>query len=218
MNPEFWHQRWKTREISFHQQEINHHLKKHWHRLNLKPQSKVFVPLCGKSLDLLWLLGEGHSVVGVELSSIAVEAFFNENDLNPTVTETDHFHLWQCEELTIYCGDLFNLPPEALADVDALFDRASLVALPPEMRRRYVDFLMTHLHPSAAILLVSMEYDESERTGPPFNVTEEEVRALYRKAHQVERLETFDLLGANPEFKARGLTRFDEKIYQISLK
>jgi thiopurine S-methyltransferase len=216
MKSEFWHQRWEQREISFHQQEINQHLKRHWGSLNVKAEATVFVPLCGKSLDMLWLLGEGYSVIGVELSPVAVKEFFGENQLKPVRIPYEHLTHWQSEELSIYCGDLFELSQNELEDVNAVFDRASLVALPPHMRKSYVKFLKKNLPPDATILLIAMEYDESERDGPPFNVTEKEIHDLYGDTYHVELLETHDLLHANPEFQKRGLSRFDEKIYRIT--
>ncbi len=218
MKSEFWHQRWEQREISFHQQEINLHLKKHWNRLEVRAGEKVFVPLCGKSLDMLWLLGEGYAVTGVELSPVAVKEFFAENQLKPIRTPYEHMTHWQSEELTIYCGDLFKLSNSVFEGVKAVFDRASLVALPPHMRKSYVAFFKQNLPRDASILLVAMEYDETERGGPPFNVTEQEVHDLYSGSYDVELLETHDLLHANPEFQKRGLSRFDEKIYRITAR
>ncbi len=136
----------------------------------------MFVPLCGKSLDLLWLAGQGHPVLGVEISPVGVESFFQENGLKPQVTDAPPFRRYQVDELTVLCGDFFALTPGHLQGVTAVFDRASLIALPPELRPRYAEHLQGLLRPETRILLVTLDYDQAEMAGPPFSVGEDEVR------------------------------------------
>lgn len=216
MEPGFWHQRWERAEIGFHKQEINVHLQQFWHRLELGAGQRVFVPLCGKSLDLLWLAGEGHPVTGVELSPVAVEAFFQENDLRPRRWGEGAFEIWEVDEIRVLLGDFFALEPRHVADCAGVYDRASLIALPPAMRERYVRHLDAILPPGMRVLLVTMEYDQSVLAGPPFAVGEAEVRALYEATHEVELLYTRDALAEGSRWRDRGLTWLQEKVYRLA--
>ena len=116
MTPEFWHQRWQRGEIGWHSDAVNRHLTEYWPRLGVPAGACVLVPLCGKSLDMLWLAGEGYVVVGVELSEQAVAAFFDENGLNAAVTDlAPHpFRRWSVDEITLLVGDFFDLSTETL--------------------------------------------------------------------------------------------------------
>ena len=173
------------------------------------------MPLCGKSRDMLWLLGQGCLVLGVEISPLAVKAFFDENDLEPQVSREGAFECWRSGELTILCGDFFDLAPEQLEGVAGVYDRASLVALPPPMRERYAGHLAAILPPAVATLLVTLDYPQREMDGPPFAVSEEEVHRLFDPRFEVAHLFTQDMLAENPQFRARGLTRFIEQVYRL---
>ena len=215
MDPDFWHARWRTSEIGFHQEEINLHLQNFWAQTGTAAGSSVFVPLCGKSRDLLWLREQGHPVLGVEISPIAVEAFFQENGLVARQTMQGSFTRWEYEGLVILCGDFFDLQHEDLAGVGATYDRASLIALPPALRQRYAEQFTRLLPAAAPTLLVTLEYPQQEMDGPPFSVTEEEVRGLFEPQRQVTRLYRQSILEENPRFQARGLSRLEEKAYRI---
>jgi thiopurine S-methyltransferase len=216
MEPLFWHERWERAEIGFHQQDINVHLQQFWNRLGLSPGQRVFVPLCGKSRDLLWLAGEGHPVTGVEISPVAVEAFFQENDLRPRRWRERTFENWEADEVRILLGDFFTLEPRHLADCAGVYDRASLIALPPAMRERYARHLDAILPPGMRMLLVTMEYDQSVSPGPPFAVGEAEVRALYESTHEVELLYIRDALSEESRWRERGLSWLLEKAYRLA--
>ena len=216
MEPGFWHERWEKAEIGFHQQEINAHLRQFWKSLNLQSGQRIFAPLCGKSHDLLWLAGEGHPVTGVELSSIAVEAFFTENRLHPRRWQEGAFEVWEADEIRILCGDFFALELLHLADIAGVYDRAALIALPPALRARYASHLGAILPTGARILLVTMEYDPSVLSGPPFAVDENEVRALYAPTYEVELLHTRDALAEESRWRDRGLTWLLEKVYRLA--
>ena len=216
MEPGFWHERWERAEIGFHKQEINVHLQQFWNCLELHPGERVFVPLCGKSLDLLWLAGEGHPVTGVELSPVAVEAFFQENELQPRRWREGAFEVWEADEIRILLGDFFDLEPHQVADCAGVYDRASLIALPPAMREQYARHLDAILPPSIRTLLVTMEYDQAVRPGPPFAVSEAEVRALYEPAHEVELLYVRDALSEESRWRNFGLTWLQEKVYRLA--
>jgi len=216
MDAAFWHERWKNNEIGFHQSSFNNHLLKFWPALDIKPEAPVFVPLCGKSQDLLWLRTRGHSVVGVEISPVAVRDFFVENQLTPAVTRHGPFEVWVADGVRIFCGDFFALTPAELRDVQGVFDRAALIALPPELRARYVSHLFSILPSEIQILLVTMEYSGDTMQGPPFSVLETEVHALYEPRFQIARLLSQDILDQNPRFRERGLDSLHEKVYRLT--
>ncbi|HKB59081.1 MAG TPA: thiopurine S-methyltransferase [Gallionellaceae bacterium] len=218
MEKEFWLERWERAEIGFHQDDINPWLARYWPRLAAPPGSKVFVPLCGKSLDMAWLRKNGHPVVGVELSPIAAEAFFDEQGISPATSQTGHFQQCEAEGIRILCGDFFNMTRADLDGAATVYDRASLVALPPEMRQRYAQHMLHILPAGARTLLVTFEYDQSKMSGPPFAVTPDEVHALYREGAEVELLERADVLAQNERFKARGLNALHENIFMLTRK
>jgi thiopurine S-methyltransferase len=216
MNPIFLHERWQRNEIGFHQQEINAHLQGYWARLAVPAGGLVFVPLCGKSRDLLWLRARGHTVLGVELSPIAVRDFFAENARTPQVTRQDAFERYEADGLAVLCGDFFDLTPESVQGVAGVYDRAALIALPPELRVRYAEHSMNILPATAGTLLVTMEYPQNEMSGPPFAVLEDEVRRLYEERCTVTRLFTKDILAQNLRFRERGLRALTEKGYRLA--
>ena len=215
MQASFWIEKWKKSEIGFHQSDFETNLMQFWSRLGLKPGQQVFVPLCGKSLDMLWLAGQGHQVIGVELSPLACEAFFAENKLTPTLFREGAFEVWSADEIRILQGDFFDLGREHLADCAGVYDRASLVALPPEMRERYVRHLTAILPTAAEILLLTMEFDQAQRPGPPFAVSEVEVRKLYEPACEVLLLHAQDSFSPQSLLARQGLTTLQEKVYRI---
>lgn len=215
MNPDFWHERWQSRQIGFHRDEVHPYLTQFWPTLGIARGSRVFVPLCGKSRDMLWLRAQGYEVVGVEISRLAVEAFFEENGLQPSVSEQGSFHVYETEGLRICCGDFFALTAADLSGASAVYDRASLVALPPEMRRAYAEHLAGLLTPGTKTLLVAFEYPQHEMDGPPFSVDEMEVRALYAGHCAISLLQATDILSDEPRFRARGVSRLHEKVYML---
>ena len=215
MNPEFWHQRWQRGEIGWHAEDFNRHLAEHWPRLGVPASQRVFVPLCGKSLDMLWLAGRGHRVLGVELSELAARAFCEDNGLTPEIVDEPPFRRYRIDEVELLVGDFFALTPAHLDGVTACFDRASLIALPPELRPRYARHLAGLLPGGALSLLVSLDYDKSRMSGPPFAVTREEVLELFAPAFEIEPLATFDALVESPKFRERGLERMIEHVYRL---
>ncbi|MBL6986856.1 MAG: thiopurine S-methyltransferase [Methylobacter sp.] len=218
MQHEFWHERWKQNQIGFHKQEINPHLQHYWSGLSVSQGDRVFAPLCGKSKDMLWLLGMGYQVVGVELSPIAVESFFYENDLKPTVRRNGAFLVSEVEGLQIFCGDFFALQPADLGHVKAVYDRASLVALPADLRIKYVSNLSTLLSKNTQILLITLDYPSHEMQGPPFSVKDKEVERLFSPWCNVELLASEDVLEQESTFKERGLTSMAEQTYRLVVR
>lgn len=218
MKKEFWLERWEKKEIGFHQDEVNPHLKRYWPELSLARGSEVFVPLCGKSRDMLWLRKQGHQVLGVELSDIAAHAFFNEHGYVPDRYASGNFQRYEADEMRLLCGDFFDLGRDDVEKVTSVFDRAALVALPPDMREQYVRHLASILPPVTQILLVAFDYPQSEMSGPPFAVSSEEVHELYRDYADVRLLGQLDALEQNPRFRERGLTRMHESIFLLTLR
>lgn len=177
MHPEFWHERWRSGHIAFHQSHYNETLTRAWPSLALPDGSRVLVPLCGKSRDLLWLRDAGHDVLGVELSPLACAAFFEENGLTPITGPFSRFHAWRSERITLLQGDVFDLPPDLA--VDAVYDRAATIALPRDLRVRYAQKLGALTRPGTPMLLVTLDYPQDERDGPPFAVSPADVERLY---------------------------------------
>jgi len=213
MEPKFWQERWARNQIGFHLPEVNPYLQRHWPPL--AEGAKVLVPLCGKSLDLMWLASQGLRVVGVELSEQAVEAFFSEQNLTPRVTERGVFKVYQADLIEIWCGDFFALNAEVLADCAALYDRAALIALPPLMRAQYADHLNTWLPSGCQGLLITLDYEQVQKAGPPFAVTDEEVQLLLGERWALQVLQEQDILGESWKFVQDGVTRLEERVYQL---
>ncbi len=218
MEHSFWKERWQRGEIGFHQPHIHAQLQKFWPDLRLPKGSAVFVPLAGKSRDMAWLAEQGHKVIGAELSELAVRDFFKESDLTPVVTPSVPFQIFEAGPFKIYQGDFFAMPQEALRDVAACYDRAALIALPPDMRPRYAEKLAAVSPAKAVLFLVTIEYPEGEITGPPFCVTRDEVRSLYRQHFDIDILEARDRLDANDNLKKRGITRLEEIAFVLRRK
>ena len=215
MQSEFWLERWQRNEIGFHQQAFNAHLQEYWKHLRVPPEGPVFVPLCGKSRDMLWLRAQGHPIVGVEISALALRDFFAEHGLTAQHSSRPPFDIWQADGIELLCGDFFDLASSDLVSIAGVYDRASLIALPPPLRERYVAKLAEILPAQVEALLVTMEYPQGQMQGPPFSVSEEEVRALYDWHYQIDTLYTKDILAENPRFRERGLSYLVEKVYHL---
>lgn len=216
MQPEFWQERWARNQIGFHLPEVNPYLQRHWPQLELVDGAKVLVPLCGKSLDLVWLASQGCHVMGVELSEQAVEAFFNEQGLAPQISRRGDFKVYQTGLIEVWCGDFFALDAQAVAGCSALYDRAALIALPPLMRAQYAERLTALLGRGCQGLLVTLDYDQVQKAGPPFAVSDAEVRVLLGEHWALDRLEEQDILGESWKFVQDGVTRLDERVYRLT--
>ena len=194
MNTQFWHDRWASNEIGFHKSEANPLLVKYFNELALAKGSRVFVPLCGKTLDIPWLLSNGYLVAGAELSSIAIVQLFSELGITPTIEKRggiDHYH---ANNIDIFVGDIFDVTRTMLGPVDATYDRAALVALPETMRSRYTAHV-TDISDHAPQLLICYEYDQRAAEGPPFSISHEEVHRHYAHRYQLRLLTSADVPG-----------------------
>lgn len=189
MDPQFWHDRWQENRIGFHQDQPNRMLVAHIDRLALAEGSRVFLPLCGKTNDIAWLLARGHRVVGAELSAMAIDQLFADLGVEAESRDQGAFVRRTAPNLDILVGDIFEIDAAALGPVDAVFDRAALVALPPDMRPRYAAHLAA-ITGRAPQLLVTFEYDQSQMDGPPFSVPASEIESLYGDDYRIERVAT----------------------------
>ncbi|MDD3608129.1 MAG: thiopurine S-methyltransferase [Halothiobacillaceae bacterium] len=209
MEHHYWHQRWQHGQIGFHLPGVNPLLERFWPILGLEAGSEVLVPLCGKSLDMLWLHRLGHAVLGVELSPIALDEFLQEHGLNGAPVQHDHYCGWDLPDMTLLCGDIFHLTAADCRDVRAVYDRAALIALPVEMRKRYVEHLFAILPAGARLLLISFEIGQDAHIGPPFSVPEAEIEQLFAPARSLQHLHT-----ETAQRKGQPAT---EKVYLVAL-
>lgn len=215
MEAEFWLQRWREGQIGFHRDSVMPLLERHWPALALPKGSRVFVPLAGKSLDMLWLAAQGHRVLGVELSPLAVAQFFADNGLSPQTHESRHGIHHVAGDIEIILGDAFALDAETLTDCAGVYDRAALIALPPDLRARYVDELYERLPAGCRGLLITLEYPQHEKNGPPFSVEAREVRERFEPSWNVDLLERRDILASQPSFVAEGVTALATAVYRL---
>lgn len=210
MDADFWHQRWQANQIGFHQSRVNALLAAFVKTMNLAPGAGIFVPLCGKTLDIAWLREQGYRVLGAELSEIAIRQLFEEMALAPEVTLLGKVTRYAAKDIEIFVGDIFDLNAETLGPVDAVYDRAALVALPPEMRMQYAQH-MVGLTRHAPQLLITFEYDQSVMSGPPFSVTAGEVARLYGNDYRLKSVKTRAVEGG-----LKGICPADESLWMMT--
>jgi thiopurine S-methyltransferase len=215
VQPEFWRERWCTGQIGFHQSSTDRLLMRHWPTLGLGRGSRVFVPLCGKSLDMLWLRERGHPVAGVELSVIAVEAFCMENGIPARRRLRSGFEVYEAPNLELFCGDFFALTPAILGNVAAVFDRGALISWTPELRAPYAKHMAAILNSGAQVLLITMEYPQAQISGPPFSLMSDDVERLYSPYFKIHKLSRQDILANEPRLRARGVTELFEACYHL---
>ena len=215
MDADFWLQKWQEGQIGFHRHDVMPLLQKHWPSLGLPEASRVLVPLCGKSLDLAWLAARGHEVLGVELSRLAIEQFFAEHALTPSVHETANGRHSVAGPIELIEGDAFALDPALLAGCDAVYDRGALIALPAELRRTYRDTVYSRLRPGCRGLVVTLDYPPEEKGGPPFAVDDKEMQALFADEWTLDLLERRDILAQQPGFIAEGVTLLHTCAYRL---
>ena len=213
MHHDFWHERWQTGQIGFHQSAVHPFLARWWPRLALTSEARVYVPLCGKSLDMVWLAERGHTLVGSELSAIAIRDFFAGRGLEPAQTGEAGFRRHAAGPFEILEGDALVLTPDLLGPVGAAYDRAALVALPPDLRRPYAESLARLLPRGAKALLVAFEYPQEMKGGPPFSVEAAEVSELFEPAFRVEQVERHDILADSPKFAEVGIPALFETAF-----
>jgi len=218
MDAEFWLERWRDGRTHFHQTRVTPLLQKYWPTLALPQGSQVLVPLAGKSLDMVWLASQGHRVLGVELSQLAVEQFFDENRLQPQVSESAYGRHYAAGDVDIICGDIFKLDAALLSECVGVYDRAALVALPSDMRARYAQHVYGQLSAHYRGILITLDYPQEQMDGPPFSVGDAEVQAIFASHSDALVIDRRDILDKEPKFSERGVTRLDTVVYQLQRK
>jgi len=189
MDTNFWLQKWKDNNIAFHKSEANPLLVKHFSQLSIAKGGRVFLPLCGKTLDIAWLLSKGYRVAGAELSEIAIGQLFANLGIQPKISSVGKLQHYSAENIDIFVGNLFDLSESTLGPVNAIYDRAALVALPKEVRDRYTAHLTQITH-KAPQLIICYEYDQTLMSGPPFSITEQEIRQHYKDSYSLDLIES----------------------------
>jgi len=211
-----WESRWQEDRIGFHLKEVNPYLMRFSDQLLHQNPGRVFVPLCGKTLDLCWLTTKTKKVIGVELVSKAVQNFFAENNIDYLLQQDETLQKFSSKSIDIYLGDFFDLNPEQTSSFKAIYERASIVAIEKPERREYVDHLISFLDPAGRILLITLEYNQNQMEGPPYSVPAEEIESLFAPLGSLKLLETCDIL--DDRFRNKGLTRLLEHVFLIVKK
>lgn len=210
-----WLDRWRDNRIAFHEATVNRYLEAYLPGFGLPPGAVVFVPLCGKAHDLLYIARQGLEVIGVEFSRIAIEAFFAENGLEYERIETDRFAIYRAAGITLLEGDFFDLRNDDLGACELVYDRAALIALNAEQRPAYYDHMLSIIPAVSNMLLVTFEYDPGEMQGPPYSVPEEEMRRHYGDAFAIALLERNDILDERPRWREAGLSALNEAVFRL---
>ena len=223
---DFWFDCWeKNNKLGLNQEAPNATLIKYFSTLSLPKKSRVFVPLCGKSIDMIWLLEQNMEVVGVELSPLAIQAFFEENNLQYTKKTLGEFNLWQAKDrpITLLEGDIFLFESTDQSDLELLipapfdfvYDRASLIALPTKIRKNYYDLYKSLMGSKSKALLLTIEYESPKFEGPPFSVPEKEVISSLESVFNINLLGHEKIKTLSPRFLESGLKEISQKAYRI---
>ncbi len=212
MDAEFWQKRWQENKIVFHEKDGNKLLARHFDVIEMPQGARYFLPLCGKTGDIARLLGKGYKVVGVELAEMAIQQLFDELGVPPEISGVGPFKHYSAQNVEIFVGDFFELSPEMLGAVDAVYDRAALVAFPTDMRPRYSAHL-ADITRHAKQMLITFEYEQNDMDGPPFDVDENEVRAHYADAYEIELIRRIDIPGG-----LKGLVKANETVWLLTPK
>ena len=213
MNLEYWLQSWKLNHIGFNQNNPNVYMQQYFPLLKLVNGARILVPLCGKSIDMLWMLKEGYQVFGVDISRLACESFFIENHLAYREIKQDGRVFFEGKNIILIVGDFFELDAKMLGEVDAVYDRASLIALPVKSRQQYAEFINYLLSPGVKVLLIAVTYDQTKMQGPPFSVSETEVNALFSKYFTITKLHDKPAQSLPVHLQAKGLNSATNQIY-----
>ena len=208
-----WKSRWQEDRIGFHLPEVNPYLMRFSDQLLHQNPDRVFVTLCGKTLDLCWLTTKTKKVIGVELVSKAVQDFFAENNIAYLIQQAETLQKFSSKSIDIYLGDFFDLNPEQTSSFKAIYDRASIVAIEKLERRKYVDHLISFLDQAGRILLITLEYNQNQMEGPPYSVPAEEIERLFAPVGSLKLVGTYDIL--DDRFRNKGLTRLLEHVFLI---
>jgi thiopurine S-methyltransferase len=220
MELSYWQSRWRKGNTGFHMQNGYTGLHKHWKSLPIPDSPDVLVPLAGKSVDMQWIAEQGGNVTGIEISEIAIQQFFESLGETPVVRSYADFNIYTSDQIKIWRGNFLKLPEAKMPVFDLIYDKAALVALPPQMRKEYVEKIKSLTGPQTRILLHGYSYNQQEMNGPPFSVPEKEIEELYGSQFSINLLEKNSLNTENfQKFKKRGLgSHFIEYLLLLSKK
>lgn len=213
-----WHKHWARKTPGFHEGQVNTYLKQYLPLFKLQPGDAIFMPLCGKAVDILWLSRQGFTVIGVELSKVAVESFFEESRLAFTREEAEGLTIYQAPNITLYQGDFMNLKRQHLASCKLVYDRASIVAIESFNRAAYKVKMLELVPAAIPMLMVSLCYDEKQMSGPPFSVPVDEIIELYQPEYRVELLQSCQLIDERPRWKEHGLDSLIESVLRLNVR
>lgn len=208
-----WELRWKEGRIGFHLPNVNPYLRSYSEKFLDKSPRNIFVPLCGKTLDMIWFAKRIKRVVGIELVSHAIEEFYKENNLSYSIFVSGKLKLFKNNSIDIFHGDFFKLTKEETGLFQAIYDRASLVALGPRERQKYVEHLMPFLASHGNLLLITLEYNQNQMNGPPFSVPKKEIDTLFGRYGKLELLEARDIL--DERLRNKGLEKITEHVHLL---
>ena len=208
-----WIQRWQENKIGWHRDFPNTKLIEFIDCLELNPGDKVFVPLCGKSKDMLYLMEQGYQVIAVELSALAAEQFFADNQLTYQKHQEGCFKVYSADNICIYIGDFFELSKHQLSGVVAVYDRAALIALPMGLRVKYAQHLYAIISSDCRMLLLTLNYPQSQISGPPYAVNKDEVLSLYKDGFECQLLQCFNDIENEPKFQRENVDFIEKATY-----
>jgi len=212
MHADFWLDKWNAGQIGFHADAPNAYLQKWWDTLDLPDGAHVLVPLAGKSLDLEWLAAKRLRVTAVELSPLAVAEVVERTGAKPLKSIAN---TWRDHDLTIIQGDFFEV--SGIGVVDAVWDRAARIALPPALRERY-DAALRRLAPTAKRLMVTLDYAPGGVDRPPFSMSADTIRKELSD-YRLELLESVDHVLLNTPFARNfGADRMIEDVWRVEPK
>ncbi len=210
-----WLDRWKENRIGFHEPTVNQHLRQYLPQFSLPRGACVFLPLCGKAHDIVWIAQQGYEVIGIELSQLAIEAFFEGNRLDYERFDTDRFGIYRSGNISLLQGDFFDLSNDDLGACSLVYDRAALIAMEQQHRPGYCDHMLSIIPAASNMLLITLEYDQAEMQGPPFSVPSDEVYQYYSDAFSINLLESNDIIDERPRWRKVGLSALSESVFRL---
>ncbi len=215
LDKQHWLDRWKENRIGFHEPAVNPFLQQYFPRFGLPDGASVFLPLCGKALDIAWIAAQGYEVIGIELSGLAIEAFYEENQIDYERYDSDRFGVYKSTNICLLQGDFFDLSNGDLGACSLVYDRAALIALEQQDRSRYCDHMLSIMPAVSNMLLVTLEYDQAQMQGPPFAVLKDEVYRYYSEAFSINLLESNDIIDERPRWRDAGLSALSQSVFRL---
>ncbi len=210
-----WLDRWEQNRIGFHEDSVNRYLQKYLPQFGLPDGAVIFLPLCGKAHDIRWVAEQGYEVIGIDISRIAIEAFFDENELEYERVDSDRFGVYSSGRISLLQGDFFDLSDDDLGACSLVYDRAALIAMERPERPRYYDHMLSIMPAASSMLLITLDYDQAEMTGPPFAVPTAEVHQHYADSFDIRELESSSIIDERPRWRKVGLTALTESVFRL---